>query len=198
MQKIATSARLALLAVLMASTQGAFAQANPDKWELGVDMGYLTKVKHNSPFNYKIVPTQLVWHTPVVRELWRGASGATLTFRHRLTFDYETYLEGPEDYYVGFSGSPELELWSPDRKTALFYDIGGGSGFTNSKGVTGGQGQDFAFNFFTQLGVRRQLTPTLGITGGVYFLHHSNLGMTKPNPGIDVLGLNFGVVWQLD
>jgi hypothetical protein len=47
--------------------------------------------------DYKIVPTQLVWRTPVVRELWRGQSGASLTLRHRLAFVYETYLEGAED-----------------------------------------------------------------------------------------------------
>lgn len=198
MQKLATLARLGLLAALMASTHGVHAQTNPEKWEFGVDLGYLKKVKHGTPLDYQIVPTQLVWRTPVVRELWRGSSGASLTLRHRLAFVYETYLEGAEDYYVGFSGSPVFELWTPDRKTALFYEIGGGSGFTNSKGVTGGQGQDFAFNFFTQLGLRRQLNPKMAVTGGAYFLHHSNLGMTKPNPGIDVLGVNVGLVWQLD
>jgi lipid A 3-O-deacylase len=198
MQKLATLARLGLLAALMVSTHGVHAQTNPEKWEFGVDLGYLKKVKHGTPLDYEIVPTQLVWRTPVVRELWRGSSGASLTLRHRLAFVYETYLEGAEDYYVGFSGSPVFELWTPDRKTALFYEIGGGSGFTNAKGVTGGQGQDFAFNFFTQLGLRRQLTPNMAVTGGAYFLHHSNLGMTKPNPGIDVLGVNVGLVWQLD
>ena len=43
--------------------------------------------------------------------------------------------------------------------------------------------------------MRRQLTEDFALTGAVYFTHHSNLGMTDPNPGIDVLGLNFGVVW---
>lgn len=38
----------------------------------------------------------------------------------------------------------------------------------------------------------------MGLTGGVYVTHHSNLGMTKPNPGIDVLGANFGMEWQID
>ena len=198
MQKFTILARLALLTSLMASTHAAHAQSDPAKWEFGADIGYLKKVKHGTPLDYEIVPTQLVWRTPVVRELWRGAGGASLTFRHRLAFVYETYLKGAEDYYVGFSGSPVLELWAPDRKSALFFEVGGGGGFTNSKGVPGGQGQDLTFNFFTQTGVRRQLNEKMAITAGVYFLHHSNLGMTKPNPGIDVLGLNFGLVWQLD
>jgi hypothetical protein len=33
--------------------------------------------------------------------------------------------------------------------------------------------------------VRRQLDTKLAVTAGIYFTHHSNLGMTKPNPGID-------------
>jgi lipid A 3-O-deacylase len=40
--------------------------------------------------------------------------------------------------------------------------------------------------------VRRQLDTKLAVTAGIYFTHHSNLGMTKPNPGIDLLGVNVG------
>ena len=86
MQKRVTLARIALLAALMASTHGVYAQAHPEKWEFGVDMGYLKKVKHGTPLDYEIVPTQLVWRTPVIRELWRGTGGASLVFRHRLAF----------------------------------------------------------------------------------------------------------------
>ncbi len=78
------------------------------------------------------------------------------------------------------------------------YEIGGGAGLLNSKNVPGGQGQNLAFNWFTQAGLRHQLSQTLALTGGVYFTHHSNLGMTRPNPGIDVLGLTVGLVWRLD
>ena len=35
----------------------------------------------------------------------------------------------------------------------------------------------------------------MAVTGALYFTHHSNLGMTDPNPGIDVLGLNVGLVF---
>ena len=198
MHTLATLARPALLAALMAAAPCVHAQSNPNQWEIGVEMGYLKKIKHNSPLDYEIAPTQLLWRTPVQRELWRGASGASLTLRHRLALVAETYIEGAEDYYIGFAGAPVLELWSADRKSALFYELGGGSGWTNAKNVVGGQGQDFTFNWFTQLGLRRQLSQKWALTGGAYFLHHSNLGMTRPNPGIDVLGLNFGIVMQLD
>ena len=198
MQKQSILVRLGLLALLMAASQAVHAQVDFDKWEMGVEMGYATKIKHNSPLVYKIVPTQLVWRTPVAAELWRGADGMSLTLRNRLAIVAETYVKGAEDYYVGFAGSPVLELWAADRKSALFYEMGGGSGFTNSKKVVGGQGQDFAFNWFMHLGMRRQFNEKMTFTGGMYFVHHSNLGMTKPNPGIDVLGLNFGLMMPIN
>lgn len=186
------------MAGLLAGATQAQAQHPADQWEFAVEMGYLKKVKHNSPLDYRIVPTQLVWRSPPMFEIWRGESGARFTVRNRLAFVAETFVRGAEDHYMAFAGSPSFELWSADRKTALFYEIGGGVGLVNSKGVPGGQGQDLTFNWFTQLGARRQLDKKMAVTAGAYFTHHSNLGMTKPNPGIDVLGVNVGVVWTLE
>jgi lipid A 3-O-deacylase len=195
---VSPACRLCLLLGLLAGAPPARAQHPADQWEFGVEMGYLKKVKHNSPLDYRIVPTQLVWRSPPMFEIWRGPNGARLTVRNRLAVVAETFVRGAEDYYIAFAGSPSFELWSADQKTALFYEIGGGVGLLNSKGVPGGQGQDLAFNWFTQLGARRQLDKKMAITAGAYFTHHSNLGMTNPNPGIDVLGVNFGVVWTID
>jgi lipid A 3-O-deacylase len=192
--------RVFLLLGFLAVASQAQAQAKhpADQWEFGVETGYLWKVKHNSPLDYRIVPTQLVWRSPPMFEIWRGESGARLTVRNRMALVAETFVRGAEDYYLAFAGSPSFELWSADQKSALFYEIGGGVGLLNSKGVPGGQGQDLAFNWFTQLGARRQLTQKMAVTAGAYFTHHSNLGMTHPNPGIDVLGAKLGVMWTLD
>jgi hypothetical protein len=165
-----------------------------DRWEFAVEAGYLRKVKNNSPFDYRIAPIQVAWLSPAFTEFWRSAQGERLTVRHRIAVIAEGIVRGPEDHYFAIAGSPLFELWSADRRTAAFFEIGGGLGFINSKGVPGGQGQDLAFNWFTQGGLRRQLDADTAITAAVYFTHHSNLGMTNPNPGIDVLGLNFGVV----
>ena len=105
---------------------------------------------------------------------------------------------GAEDYYLGFSGAPSVELWLPNRRTALFYAIGGGAGYINAKGVPGGQGQKFTLNWFTQFGLRHQLSQRTAVAGSAYFVHHSNLGMTDPNPGIDALGLSLGLIWNFD
>lgn len=189
---------LMLAAGLLCGAPCALAQHPADSWEFALEAGYLKKVRNNSPLDYRILPAQAVWRSPAMFDLWKGDSGARLTVRNRLALVAETFARGAEDYYLAFAGAPTLELWAADQKTALFYEIGGGVGMVNSKNVPGGQGQDLTFNWFTQLGLRRQLGKKMALTGGVYFTHHSNLGMTKPNPGIDVLGLNFGVVWQID
>jgi lipid A 3-O-deacylase len=195
---ISPACRIFLLIGLLTGAHQAQAQHPADQWEFGVETGYLWKVKHNSPLDYRIVPTQLVWRSPPMFEIWRGRSGARLTVRNRMALVAETFVRGAEDYYIAFAGSPSFELWSADQKTALFYEIGGGVGLLNSKGVPGGQGQDLAFNWFTQLGARRQLDKKIAVTAGAYFTHHSNLGMTHPNPGIDVLGVKLGVMWTLE
>lgn len=183
---------LALLAGAQARAQ---ALHPADRWEFALETGYLAKVRNNSPHDYRIAPVNLAWRSPATRDLWRSPDGRRLVLRHRLALVAEAIVRGPEDHYVAFNAAPSFELWSADRRTAEFFEIGGGVGFINSQGVPGGQGQDLAFNWYMQGGVRRQLDDNVALTASLYFTHHSNLGMTDPNPGIDVLGLNFGIVW---
>lgn len=168
-----------------------------DAWEFGVEAGYLAKVRNNSPHSYRIAASQAVWRSPALFDLWTAQDGRRLTVRNRFSVVGEAIVRGPESRYIAIAGSPTLELWSRDRRTAGFFEIGGGVGFINSTGTPGGQGQELTFNWFTQAGVRRQLDKDMALTAGLYFTHHSNLGMTNPNPGIDVLGLNFGLMWRL-
>ena len=135
---------------------------------------------------------------PAFLDLWNGENGARLTVRHRVAVVLELYREGAEDYYFALAGAPSFELWAPGQESALFFEIGGGAGLTNSKDIPGGQGQDFAFNWFTQLGLRHQFSKDQAFTVAGYFTHHSNLGMTDPNPGIDVLGVNLGMIRQFE
>jgi hypothetical protein len=193
-----TTGLVATLAMALGAG-GALAQALPaEHAEWSVETGYLSKIKHNSPLDYRVVPTQLVWRSPAAFDLWRHEDGSRLLFRHRLALLAETLPRGAEDYYLGFSGAPSVELWLPNRRTALFYAIGGGAGYINAKGVPGGQGQKFTLNWFTQFGLRHQLSQRTAVAGSAYFVHHSNLGMTDPNPGIDALGLSLGLIWNFD
>ncbi len=173
------------------------AETHPaDVWEWTLESGYLWECGHNTDLNYEIIPTQLTLRTPVAWRWWEGESGAKLVVRRRFSALVETFTVGPEDYYVGLAAAPSIEYWFPSEKTSLFFSIGGGAGWTNSSGGTGGQGQDFALNWFTQLGVRRTITTGCSLLGGIYFIHHSNLGMTDPNPGIDALGFTLGCSWR--
>ena len=186
--------RRIVLAAFALTSSFAFSQSLPaDQGEWTLETGYLTKVKHNSPLDYRIVPTQWVWRSPAVFDVWKGQDGTRLLFRHRLALVTETIPRGAEDYYIGVSGAPSFELWFPNEKTALFYSIGGGIGYINAKGVEGGQGQNLTLNWFTQLGLRHQISKDMALSGAAYFVHHSNGGMTNPNPGIDALGYTLGL-----
>ena len=189
----------ALLLSLLAAPAGVRADDHPsDHWEIAIEAGYLEKVRNNTPLDYVIAPLQIAWRSPAAFDLWQGDSGVRLRVRNRIAVILETYLEGAEDYYFAFAGAPVFELWNAAATEALFFEIGGGFGLTNSKGIPGGQGQDFTLNWYSQLGARHQLDKQQALTAAIYFTHHSNLGMTHPNPGIDVLGINLGWVWQLE
>lgn len=190
--------RLAAAALTLASSLAWSQNLPADHSEWTIETGYLTKVKHNSPLDYRIVPTQWVWRSPAAFDIWKAENGTRLLFRHRLALVTETIPRGAEDYYIGFSGAPSFELWFPNEKTAMFYSIGGGAGYINAKGVEGGQGQHLTLNWFTQLGIRHQLSKNMGLSGSTYFVHHSNGGMTKPNPGIDALGYTIGLNFKFN
>ena len=164
-----------------------------DVWEWTLESGWLAQVGSNTDAEYEIIPTQLTLRSPVVWTWWENDSGARIVVRHRFSALYETIIQGPEDYYLGFNAAPSIEYWLPTGGTSLFFSIGGGAGWINSSGGTDGQGQDFTLNWFSQFGLRQRISDHASLLGGVYFIHHSNLGMTTPNPGIDALGLTLGV-----
>lgn len=167
-----------------------------DTWECTLESGYLWNVGHNTAIDYEIVPTQLTLRSPVVWTWWENEAGAKLIVRHRFSALFEAITHGPEDVYFGLAAAPSIEYWFPSQKTSAFFSIGGGLGVTNSSGGEEGMGQDLTFNWFTQLGLRQKITKDISLLGGLYFIHHSNLGLTDPNPGIDALGFTLGCGWS--
>lgn len=175
---------------------GEIAPSRPaDTWELTLESGYLWNIGNNTDIDYEIIPTQLTLRSPVVWTWWEDENGAEIVVRNRFSALFEAITHGPEDTYIGLSAAPSIEYWFPSRKTSVFFSIGGGLGWTNSSGGQQGLGQDLTFNWFTQLGVRRKLTENLSLLVGPYFVHHSNLGLTDPNPGIDAFGFTIGCGW---
>lgn len=172
------------------------AQAHPsDTWEWTLETGYLWNVGDNTAIPYEIIPTQLTLRSPVVWTLWEEDGGAKLVVRNRFSALFEAITRGPEDYYLGLAAAPSVE-YGFTEKTSAFFSIGGGAGVTNSSGGSDGMGQDLTFNWFTQLGLRHAIRENFSLLGGLYFIHHSNLGLTDPNPGIDALGFTLGCSWS--
>lgn len=178
-------------------SEGRVAAADPlDRWEWTLESGYLWNVGNNTDIDYEIIPTQLTLRSPVVWTWWTDENGAEIVVRNRFSLLMETITSGPESYYVGAAAAPSIEYGFPDGETSLFFSIGGGCGWTDSAGGSEAMGQDFTLNWFTQLGLRREIMENVALLGGVYFIHHSNLGMTDPNPGIDALGFTLGCGWS--
>ncbi len=167
-----------------------------DTWEWTLESGYLSNIGHNTEINYEIIPTQLTLRSPVAWTLWEDENGAKIVVRNRFSALLESITHGPESYYLGLAAAPSVEYWFPSEKTSLYFSIGGGFGWTDSSGGTQGLGQDFTFNWFTQFGIRQKITEDLSLLVGPYFIHHSNLGMTDPNPGIDAFGFTLGCSWK--
>jgi hypothetical protein len=102
---------------------------------------------------------------------------------------------GPESHYLGFSGSPSVEWWNKSGTWSLFTGSGGGFGLVDSRGIKGGQGQDFTLNWFIRGGIEHVLPNNRRLSAGIMYQHMSNGGQTKPNPGIDALGFTLGYSW---
>ena len=166
-----------------------------DTWEWTLESGYLWNIGSNTDINYEIIPTQLTLRSPVAWTLWEDDAGAKIVVRNRFSALFESITVGPEDLYVGLAAAPSVEYWFPSQKTSVFFSLGGGFGWTDSSGGEQGLGQDFTFNWFSQLGLRQKITEKISLLGGLYFIHHSNLGLTDPNPGIDALGFTLGCAW---
>ena len=166
-------------------------------WEtdsLDLETGVLWEVGSLTPLAYRLVPTQLSWRSKefIGHEF---ADGSRLMVRHRLTLIGTWVQQGPESHYVGVSGSPSIEWWNPAGTWSLFGGSGGGFGLIDSRGVAGGQGQDFTFNWFIRGGIEHVTAKNVRLSAGIMYQHLSNGGQTEPNPGIDALGFTLGCSW---
>ncbi len=170
----------------------------PEPWEINtVDFGvsYLTKITDVTPLDYEVMSTVLSFKIPIIRK-WKLGNG-DLILRTRIDLIYDYFIEGAENYYFGFSGSPSFEWWNESRDFSVFFAIGGGVGAVDSTdAVVGGQGQDFTFNWFSHLGARHRIKENLLIHYGVFFHHLSNRGLDPVNPGLNTIGPMVGFTYE--
>ena len=161
---------------------------------LTLESGVLWEIGAGTPIAYRLVPTQLSWRS---KEFLGHAfaDGSRLVVRHRLTLIGTWVQHGPESHYLGFSGSPSIEGWNKTGTWSLFTGAGGGLGLIDSRGVRGGQGQDFTLNWFIRGGLEVVTAKDQRFSAGLMYQHLSNGGQTTPNPGIDALGFTLGYGW---
>jgi hypothetical protein len=188
-----------VLRITTFAAEPAVAAAAPARpWEtsaLSVETGVLWEIGSGTPISYRLVPTQLSWRSAEVFG-HEFKNGARLLFRHRLTLIGTWIQNGPESHYVAVAGSPSVELWNKAGTWSLFTGSGGGFGLLDSRGVRGGQGQDFTLNWFIRGGIEHVTTKNARLSAGILYQHMSNGGQTKPNPGIDALGFMLGYSWM--
>jgi lipid A 3-O-deacylase len=189
--------RAAMSALLGTGLGNAAGRADPaplPAWDVGtlnIESGLLWEIGTGTPIAYRLVPTLLSWRTAEFLG-WELPDGSRIVLRHRITL-VGTWIEhGPESHYFALDGSPSLEWWDKSGTWSLFSGAGGGAGFIDSQGVKGGMGQDFTLNWFIRGGLEHITSRHTHLTAGIMYQHMSNGGMTKPNPGIDALGMTIG------
>ncbi|MES2594762.1 MAG: acyloxyacyl hydrolase [Verrucomicrobiota bacterium] len=165
-----------------------------DRHYIDLETGYLGKVGGSTERDYGMVPVMLTWRSPEVFGL-DFADGSKLFVRNRISLLGQWIETGPENHYFGLMGAPSIEWWNAAGTWSVYAGIGGGAGWIDSQGVTGGQGQDFTYNWFANAGVARAITDDVQIRVGAMFQHLSNQGATDPNPGVNTLGVTIGLSW---
>ena len=187
-----------LLGLWLAVVRGIAGTVVAQPWmvpALDLESGLLWQVGPSTPLPYRLVPTQLSWRSAefIGHEF---TDGARVVVRHRFTLLGTWIQQGPEAHYVGVAGSPSVEWWNKAGTWSVFSGAGGGVGVIDSRGVKGGQGQDFTLNWFARGGIEHALSGKARISAGIMFQHLSNGGQTDPNPGIDAVGFTVGWVWR--
>lgn len=186
-----------LLGAVFALVAGAAEMPPVQPWQthaLGVESGVLWGVGTGTPFAYRMLQTQLSWRSAEFIGCALG-DGSRLTVRHRFTLLGAAVQGGPESRYFALAGSPSVEWWNRAGTWSLFTGAGGGAGLIDSRGIKGGQGQDFTLNWFARGGIEHVVSGGLRVSAAIMFQHLSNGGQTKPNPGVDAVGFMVGCSW---
>jgi hypothetical protein len=106
---------------------------------------------------------------------------------------------GPETRYWSYDMGIRRNFVRPNWRVVPYFDLRLGLGDINAKGPKGfayAQGQDFTFTFNLGSGVRYNFSPRFAISGGINFMHISNLYLSEPkflNYGINVYGPMVGI-----
>jgi hypothetical protein len=165
-----------------------------DRESYTVDLSgaYLRKiVSPNAGHQYRMAPVLLTLRMPGIMEKPLGSG--TFCIRTSATLIAESIFRGPETNYFGIAFRPSIEWWNAGESFHLYFSPGGGVGTIDSRGIEGGQGQDFTLNILIGAGAGWKVSERVSLKAGVLFQHLSNGGQTDPNPGLNAIGPELGL-----
>ncbi len=159
-----------------------------------LETGYLWKVI--GPVSYRMMPNILTWRSKPILST-ELPDGSRVIVRSRFSLLGQWIEQGIENRYVGLMAAPSVEWWNREATWSVYGGLGGGFGWIDSQGVSGGQGRDGTLNWFGTLGVAHPINESLEVRFGGLFQHFSNGGATNPNVGLNSLGFTAGISLSL-
>jgi len=165
----------------------------PPRFDLAIETAYLLSI-FNPPRHYEIdanfLTARMRWGTNLNGEgLLRGYNQIYFSALA------EPILRGIENHYFGINAGPRYNFVRPGSRFAAFFSAGVGLGWIDSQPeIYSGQGQDFTFNIVGAVGVTYRFSDHFSGQIGLIYQHFSNAGLTDPNPSLNLLGLQLGLV----
>jgi len=147
------------------------------------------------PLKYTLVPifASLRWHLDGIESPWILRGNWDMTFTGSVT----GVARGPENRYFAYLMGIRRNFVPRRGKIAPYFDVRLGVGRIDAKGPDGvlyAQGQDITFTINMGSGVRYKFSPRFAFSGGLNFMHVSNLDLSesngKPNWGVRNYGIN--------
>jgi hypothetical protein len=136
---------------------------------------------NQTPLKYTLVPNiaSLRWQMDDVGGPWILRGNWDLT----VSGSFTAIPRGPETRYWSYDMGIRRNFVRPNWRVAPYFDLRLGLGDINAKGPKGvvwAQGQDFTFTFNLGSGVRYNFNSRFAISGGINFMHISNLYLSEP------------------
>lgn len=155
-------------------------------WRTSGPFTGITKNFRPNPIPYRMTVTTagIAHRLPTDRPILRN-----MEFVHSVVWSAVT--GGPENHWGGLvTGVRYSYQLPPAWHTSLFVSWQGGVGAIDSSGLRYAQERDLTFTFLNAVGVRVQLTATMGLDVQLLGQHISNGWQTHPSEGIDCSGLS--------
>ena len=167
---------------------------NAPRFEFAVESAYLLGIINN-PHGYEIgaefLTARMRWGVIDNNSWMRGYN------QIYFTAEAEPIFRGVENHYFGINIGGRYNFVRPGSRFVPYVSGGLGLGWIDSNpDMRGAQGQDFTFNILSAVGLSYKIDNRWKIDIGVLYEHLSNAGQTDPNPSLNLLGPQLGVVYS--